>query len=771
MKKLIIFLLAVIVAVTVKGQCVIDGTTRLPTKLGPITTCSLTYTGGGTGLVKMTSGLTTGVPAVAGTDYPDFITDSIGIKSNLPISFDYNSSATVSAGGLGTQQGIGFDGTNTYLTYTAKIEKRDGSLILLTSNASPYTSITGTVNHLGDGEVSGSYLYVPVENYSNCTVTNIRIVKYLISDLSFDSQSGDLSASVDEASGLTILADTIYISSFCTPTTIKKFNKNTFAFIGAITIVYPETPASGVQGICNDGTRLYVGVNNSDLYSVPVSGGVASLVYSMGYASEIEGTDYYSSQIRWLLRTIDNNSEILKLDKQSAGLQLFSATENGTTNVRDHSVARALKVGYQPELSFTFNPALSIYSGYWTKILLSAPTITNKTSIGHDHTGTSIFCNGYYDGGSWQTFDNTKVNLLYFQNLSSLRHEWRYAPAGTPVWQTPFYINTNPTLGADLLTATTETYNIGSSSSRILNAHIKNGVFSTVVNIGGASSLNGTILNTTSSTTNPQVSIENTGTGGARFYIFSTNNSNGSGGGKFLIAPTSSSGTNVFCMTSAGRIGINGTTTPTAYLHLSAGLASASGAALKYTTGALNTTAEAGANEYNNSYYQTKNSGLRYALGGTIFDAFADAGNSTTTETDLHTYTTPASTLSENGGKITAVYGGTFVSSATATRQMKVYFGGTAIFDSGALTISATASWDIKVTVIRVSSTVVRYSVVMSTQNAALASYVSIGELTGLTLTNTNIIKVTGQAAGVGAATNDIVLKLATGDWKAVAAN
>jgi len=212
-------------------------------------------------------------------------------------------------------------------------------------------------------------------------------------------------------------------------------------------------------------------------------------------------------------------------------------------------------------------------------------------------------------------------------------------------------------------------------------------------------------------------------------------------------------------------------TTPTALLHLGAGTATASTAPLKFTSGTNLTTAEAGVIEYNNSFYQTKNSALRYGLGGTIFDAFADAGNSTTTETDLHTYTTPANTLEANGAKISSNYAGTFVSSATATRQMKVYFGGTAIFDSGTLTISASAAWDVKVNIIRVSSTVVRYTVCMNTQNAALAAYTAVGELTGLTLSNTNIIKITGQAAGVGAATNDIVLKLATGEWKPVSAN
>lgn len=578
------------------------------------------YGGAGTvnGILKA-NGAGTVSAAVAGTDYQAASSDSISINTGIPISFEYNSYATVSAGGLGTQQGIGFDGTNTYLIYTEKLEKRDGSLALTTSNSTPYTSITGTINHLGDGEVNGSYLYVPAENYINCTVSNIRVVKYLTSDLSFDSESSDLSANVNEASGLTIIGDTIFISSFCTSDTIKKFNKNTFAYIGAITVSYPEAIASGVQGICNDGTNIYLAVNNSEIYKASLSGGAAKLVYSMAYATEIEGTDYYSAQIRWFLKTLDNNSQILKLDKKSYALKTFKSDDIGTENTRDHISYRALKVGLQPDLTFTFNPATSIVSGYWTKILLSASGLSNRTSIGHDHTGTSYFCNGYFDAtGSWQTFDNTKVNLLYFQNLSSQRHEWRYSPSGTPSWVTPFYINTNPTLGADLLTATTETYNIGSASSRILNAHVKNGVFSTVVNIGGASAASGTLLNTTTSTTNPQVSLENTGTGGTRFYLFSTNNSNGSGGGKFLIAPTSSSGTNVFCMTSAGRIGINGVTTPTAYFHLPAGLASANGAPFKYTTGTLNTTPETGAKEFDGSNEYLSVSTTRYTLAKTL---------------------------------------------------------------------------------------------------------------------------------------------------------
>lgn len=143
-----------------------------------------------------------------------------------------------------------------------------------------------------------------------------------------------------------------------------------------------------------------------------------------------------------------------------------------------------------------------------------------------------------------------------------------------------------------------------------------------------------------------------------------------------------------------------------------------------------------------------------------LFDHFANAGNVTTGETDLYSDTTAAGRLAANGQKILAEYSGVFVSSGTATRQIRVYFAGTAIFDSGALTLSLSASWHVDLTIIRVSASVVRYTVRMFTEGAALAAYTSTGELTGLTLANTNILKITGQAAGVGAATDDIVARL-----------
>ena len=149
-----------------------------------------------------------------------------------------------------------------------------------------------------------------------------------------------------------------------------------------------------------------------------------------------------------------------------------------------------------------------------------------------------------------------------------------------------------------------------------------------------------------------------------------------------------------------------------------------------------------------------------------LFDHFADVGNGTTVETDLYSDTLAASQLSTNGQKVSAQYGGILVGHATATRQIKVYFGGTAIFDSTAITVASNCSWTVDVTIIRVSSTVVRYRVEF-TSLAYMAP--TVGELTGLTLSNTNILKITGQAGAAGAATNDIVAKLGYVEWKPAA--
>jgi hypothetical protein len=215
----------------------------------------------------------------------------------------------------------------------------------------------------------------------------------------------------------------------------------------------------------------------------------------------------------------------------------------------------------------------------------------------------------------------------------------------------------------------------------------------------------------------------------------------------------------------------NTAATPTAYIHRKAGTATASTAPDKHTAGTLLTVIEALAGEVNaSSFYKTTVALNRYAEGGVIADFITTVDNGTTVETDLYTYTTKANTLSANGEKIEAWYSGTF-NDLMATSQLKIYFAGTAIGDTGALTVSAVGGWSCNVLVIRTSSTTARAVVTVNTPGASTALYTSQTDLTGLTLSGTNIIKITGTAAGASGGTGDISAKLGTIYWYGAANN
>lgn len=155
--------------------------------------------------------------------------------------------------------------------------------------------------------------------------------------------------------------------------------------------------------------------------------------------------------------------------------------------------------------------------------------------------------------------------------------------------------------------------------------------------------------------------------------------------------------------------------------------------------------------------------------GGVIADFFTDVSVGGL-EADIYTTTTPASILGTNGDKIIGTYSGNFVTGGTELTQLKAYFGGTAIWDStGVAPTTGTTSWRVSVDIIRVSATVVRYSVFLGTTGASGFNYEQTGELTGLTLSGTNVLKVTGTSSGVGSGTGDIVGKLGYVEWKSAA--
>lgn len=224
-----------------------------------------------------------------------------------------------------------------------------------------------------------------------------------------------------------------------------------------------------------------------------------------------------------------------------------------------------------------------------------------------------------------------------------------------------------------------------------------------------------------------------------------------------------------FIVSTTGSISNTGSD-PTAGLHLKAGTASANTAPLKFTTGTLNTTAEVGAMEYNGTHYLTKASGLRYATEGTIADFYTDVNNGTTVETDIYTYTTPASTLANDGEKIFFTYT-LNLTDITSTATIKVYMAGDVVANTGALTVSATGAIIVNGWVVRTSSTTARVSVNINSPTASTAVYTSQTDLTGEDWTTTNIIKITAQAGGGTPTSGDIIGKSGSVSWRGKANN
>lgn len=141
----------------------------------------------------------------------------------------------------------------------------------------------------------------------------------------------------------------------------------------------------------------------------------------------------------------------------------------------------------------------------------------------------------------------------------------------------------------------------------------------------------------------------------------------------------------------------------------------------------------------------------------TLFNYFADVQSVGTTETDLYTNAVAANTLAANGDKIKADYTATMIMTGGATKDARIYFGGTKIFDTGLLTIGvASVVYQFHVTVIRDGSSSVRCTVETTTPGNPSIQYTTV---TGLTFSSTNVIKITGQS-GAGAATGDVTANM-----------
>lgn len=220
----------------------------------------------------------------------------------------------------------------------------------------------------------------------------------------------------------------------------------------------------------------------------------------------------------------------------------------------------------------------------------------------------------------------------------------------------------------------------------------------------------------------------------------------------------------MICLTSAGRLGL-WTTGATAWLHLKAGDAAASGAPLKFNDGVLLTSPEAGAVEcdVDQLFFTGTTTVKRKALG---FDPALNVnttqvGNVGAGEDDLMTYSVAASQLDANNQSISFTASGSIANNVNAKR-IRVKFGSTTILDTGAAGIPASAAIDYVITgrIIRTGAATQIIHVSMVTNNATFPGFAAVTAGTE-TLSGALTLKLTGEAT----TNDDITQKTMTVDW------
>lgn len=147
--------------------------------------------------------------------------------------------------------------------------------------------------------------------------------------------------------------------------------------------------------------------------------------------------------------------------------------------------------------------------------------------------------------------------------------------------------------------------------------------------------------------------------------------------------------------------------------------------------------------------------------GQCLFDHYADANNTNAAETDLYSDSILASTIKANGDKIIAQYVVNTVINLATDPIIKVYFAGNLIYDGTAASVGTGASvlqLVIDVTIIKSGANTARSIVKIQASNLDVVVVLDAqqNDLAGITFTNANTLKITGQ----GGASNEVTAKM-----------
>jgi len=145
-----------------------------------------------------------------------------------------------------------------------------------------------------------------------------------------------------------------------------------------------------------------------------------------------------------------------------------------------------------------------------------------------------------------------------------------------------------------------------------------------------------------------------------------------------------------------------------------------------------------------------------------LFDHYTSVGNVGTTETDLYSDTIAGGTLAADGDKLEFMYSGTTQGNVIPS-IFRIYFAGTELYESG---IEDGLPWTISGTIVRDSASIVRYSITLyGGSTPTIAPAISVGELTGLTLSGGNILKISVECTAPATPDDSAIAILGSVKW------
>ncbi|MBX4181604.1 DUF2341 domain-containing protein [Candidatus Parcubacteria bacterium] len=342
-----------------------------------------------------------------------------------------------------SHQGIARDSTSYYTIDTDTIKKYDSSWTLGTTKSTATTDVGDSTNHLGDGEIYNSQLYIPAETYSSCVAFSHQYISvWNTSNLSFVTKYS-ISAQAHEASGLTIdptagTNGTIYAVSYCDGTKIWKYDLSNGTYLGSISL---SQTINQIQGITLHDGFFYISDDENDLvWKVSTSGSVVGSILSYSVAGgSFEGVDYTGGDLSVILDQGSGNKKVYTwTDAYKFGDVLeFRKAQYMAANVTLADNGSISFWFYPKSPFFNFNTMFDnsadgnawemwIYNDGRINGRISNTETATENKVEYDLDNLSGVANWYYIVFSWQRTGN---KTLYVNGVS------RNSNAVT--WQTP----------------------------------------------------------------------------------------------------------------------------------------------------------------------------------------------------------------------------------------------------------------------------------------------------------------------------------------------